>query len=83
MMRVPTKDIKISVSYLDLRVTMVAEGVSWSPDVAQDMVNRIENLWESALLSAATFGLISIQESVDDDEADLLQIELEEGDLDG
>jgi len=83
MMRVPTKDIKISVSYLDLRVTMVAEGVSWSPDVAQDMVNRIENLWESALLGAATFGLISIQESVDDDEADLLQIELEEGDLDG
>lgn len=33
-------DIHCQIQYGDLRVTMVAEAVSWSPDVAEDLMTR-------------------------------------------
>lgn len=59
MNRFQSKDIRVQISYLDLRVSLVAEGCSWSPDVAEDMVNRMDSLWASALAHAVMFGLMS------------------------
>ena len=35
-----SRDMTLHIIYGDLRVTLVAESVSWSPDVAADMVTR-------------------------------------------
>lgn len=58
MRRIPARDIAVHVGYLDLRVTIVSEGTSWSPDVASDMVSRMKTLWDNTLFSAVEFGLV-------------------------
>lgn len=35
--------------YGDLRVELTAEGASWNPDVADDLIKRVGALWKEAL----------------------------------
>ena len=44
-----SKNIMGRVVYGDLRVELVAEGASWNPDVADDMIKRLNGMWRSSL----------------------------------
>jgi hypothetical protein len=37
------------LQYGDLRVELTAEGASWNPDVADDLIKRVTLLWREAL----------------------------------
>lgn len=44
-----SKDMIIRIVYDDIRCELIAEGASWSPDVADDMTARIKDLWKAAM----------------------------------
>jgi len=51
-----------------LRVELVAEGASWNPDVADDLVKRVGMLWRDsldAMLETNSWKLVDVDE--DDD----------------
>lgn len=51
-----SKNIMARVIYGDLRVELTAEGVSWNPDVADDLIKRVNALWKSSLESMQDTG---------------------------
>ena len=57
-MRPSMRDIHVHVGYGELRCALVAEGVSWSPDVAADMVSRMQHLFCNTLLEVYQYGLL-------------------------
>jgi len=57
-------DINVFIRWEDFTVGLQAENVSWSPDVAVDMIARVKTLFNDTLESAWQFGLI--QDSTDD-----------------
>jgi hypothetical protein len=44
-----SKNLIVKITYGDLRVELVAEGASWNPDVADDLVKRVGALWRDSL----------------------------------
>lgn len=67
-MRGLSKDMHAYVAWQDMRVGLIAENVSWSPDVAQDMTNRIGEMWHNTLLELYRFGMLGNDDTDDDDE---------------
>jgi hypothetical protein len=51
-----SKNIMGRVVYGDLRVELVAEGASWNPDVADDMIKRLNGMWRASLESMIETG---------------------------
>lgn len=47
----PNRSLIAKLQYGDLRVELVAEGASWNPDVADDLIKRVNNLWKESLVS--------------------------------
>ena len=46
-----SKNLIAKVSYMDLVVELTAEGASWNPDVADDLIKRAAALWKESLTS--------------------------------
>lgn len=46
-----SKNLIARVSYMDLVVELTAEGASWNPDVADDLIKRASALWKESLVS--------------------------------
>lgn len=67
-MRGLSNDIHCHVSYGDIRVAMVAEGCSWSPDVAQDIANRTAEVWHNTLMELYRFGMLEQPSEDEEDE---------------
>lgn len=44
-----SKNLIARISYGDLQVMLTAEGASWNPDVADDLIKRVNGLWRSSL----------------------------------
>ena len=65
-MRIPSRDMSVHVAYLDLHLAIVAQGVSWSPDVADDMITRMSKLLDESLMRLAEYGLLQEDEDEDD-----------------
>lgn len=63
MMKIPARDMSVHVAYLDLHLAIVAQGVSWSPDVADDMITRMSKLLDQSMMTLAQYGVL-----VEDDE---------------
>lgn len=61
-MRIPARDMSVHVAYLDLHLAIVAQGVSYSPDVADDMIGRMSKLLDQSLLRLAEYGLLATEE---------------------
>lgn len=61
-MRIPARDMSVHVAYLDLHLAIVAQGVSYSPDVADDMIGRMSNLLDQSLYRLAEYGLLETEE---------------------
>ena len=43
------KNLIAKVCYGDLKVELVAEGASWNPDIADDLIARVRIRWRDAL----------------------------------
>jgi hypothetical protein len=94
-MRGLSKNIHAYVAWQDIKIGLTAEDVSWSPDVAHDMANRLADLWHSTLLELYRFGMLAgtpPEGDEDDDDAepftgrelfDQRIVRLEEGNEDG
>jgi len=51
-------NIGIHVNFLDLSLAIVADGVSWSPDVADDMTRRMKNLFDESICTLVSYGFL-------------------------
>lgn len=63
-----SRDIQAHVRYGEIGVAMVAEGVSWSPDAANDLVNRVSVLWENTLQALYSYGMLDTDTDDEEDE---------------
>lgn len=61
-----SRDIQAHVRYGDISVAIVAEGISWSPDAADDLVRRVQDLWRGALETMYDFGMIDTGDDEDE-----------------
>jgi hypothetical protein len=43
------KNLIAKVTYGDLKVELTAEGASWNPDIADDLIKRVRSLWRDSL----------------------------------
>jgi len=66
MSRISSRDIQLHVRYGEIQVSMIAEGVSWSPDAANDLVNRVAMAWDNTLASLYEYGLAEVDDEDDD-----------------
>lgn len=48
-MAASNRSLIAKLQYGDLRVELTAEGASWNPDVADDLIKRVAALWREAL----------------------------------
>lgn len=55
-MRIPARDMSVHVAYLDLHLAIVAQGVAWSPDVADDMISRMSKLLDQSMMTLSQYG---------------------------
>jgi hypothetical protein len=71
-MRVPSRNISLHLRYLDLNIALMSEGSSWSPDVADDMVARMENYFENTIRTMVEYGMFesSIEGEGNDEDED-------------
>ena len=71
-MRIPSRNISLHLRYLDLNIALMSEGSSWSPDVADDMVARMENYFENTIRTMVEYGMFesSIEEKNEDEDED-------------
>jgi len=48
----------VHVNFLDLSLAIVADGVSWSPDVADDMTRRMKVLFDESVSTLIQYGFM-------------------------
>ena len=68
-------NIGIHINFLDLSLAIVADGVSWSPDVADDMTRRMKGLLDDSVSTLVQYGFMQdeieqgeIEEDEDEEE---------------
>lgn len=54
----PSRDMSVALQFGNLAFHMQAEGVSWSPDVADDMSKRLVGMLRDSLAEAHAYGLL-------------------------
>ena len=66
-MRVPSRDMSVHLAYLDLHLAVIAQGVAYSPDVADDMIGRMSKLFDESLARMFEYGLLGEEDEEEDD----------------
>jgi hypothetical protein len=68
-MRIPPRNISLHLRYLDLNIAIMSEGSSWSPDVADDMVARMQQYLDNTIRTMVEYGMFesSTEEENEDD----------------
>jgi hypothetical protein len=68
-MRIPPRNISLHLRYLDLNIAIMSEGSSWSPDVADDMVARMQQYLDNTIRTMVEYGMFesSTEEEDEDD----------------
>ena len=59
-------NIGIHINFLDLSLAIAAEGVAWSPDVADDMTRRMKTLLDESVSTLVQYGFM--QDEIDQGE---------------
>ena len=67
-MRIPSRSIGLHVRYLDLNISLMSEGSSWSPDVVDDMVARMADCLENTIRSMIEYGVMQSADSAEEEE---------------
>lgn len=62
-----TRSLIARLQYGDLKVELTAEGASWNPDVADDLIKRIAALWKEALEAMLETNTWTAYDSDDDE----------------
>ena len=70
MIKPSFRDLSMHAMYGEIRCSIIAEGVSWSPDVANDMVRRMQDLWNGTLTELYRFDMLDTTSSNSDEEDD-------------
>lgn len=68
MVKPSFRDLSMHAMYGEIRCSIIAEGVSWSPDVANDMVGRMHELWFNTLHELHQFGMLESSEETEDED---------------
>lgn len=63
-MRPPSRDMTVTLQLGTLLVSWSAEGVAWSPDVADDMAARALQILKDTLAEAYAYGLLETTNEV-------------------
>ena len=63
-----SKNLIAKVTYGELRVELIAEGASWNPDVADDLIKRVNNLWKESLNAMVETNAWQLMDSDQDDD---------------
>lgn len=63
-----SKNILARVVYGDLRVELTAEGASWNPDVADDLIKRVAAMWQNTVTTMQETGAWDALTTVEDEE---------------
>lgn len=68
-MRIPSRNISLHLRYLDLNIAIMSEGSSWSPDVADDMVARMQQYLDNTIRTMVEYEMFesSTEEEDEDD----------------
>lgn len=61
------RSIIAKITYGDLKIELVAEGASWNPDIADDLIKRVKMMWRDSLESMLE---TNAWEAVDADDID-------------
>lgn len=69
----PSRDMSCVLQLGSITVSWSAEGVSWSPDVADDMAMRTIALFRDALAEAHAYGLLETDNEVMFDDGELAE----------
>lgn len=67
MMKGLSQDLSLHLAWQDIRLSFIAEGMSWRPDVAADMTNRMHEAWHNTLLELHRFGMLDNDEDDEDE----------------
>lgn len=65
-----SRDMHVRLTYSDLTIVLVAEGVSYSPDALSDMANRAVNMLAESMLIVDPYERAHAGLDDDDDEDD-------------
>lgn len=63
-----SQDLSLHLAWQDIRLSFVAEGMSWRPDVAVDMTNRMHEAWHNTLLELHRFGMLDNDRDDEDED---------------
>lgn len=63
-----SQDLSLHLMWQDIRLSFIAEGMSWRPDVAADMTNRMHEAWHNTLLELHRFGMLANGEDEEDED---------------
>jgi hypothetical protein len=66
-------NVGMHINFLDLSLAIAAEGVAWSPDVADDMRRRMKDLLDDSVSTLVQYGFM--QDEIEQSE---IEEELEE-----
>ena len=61
------KDMYASVSCKDIRVEMTAEGCSWNPDIANDLIRRVREMFDETLKAVIEYEGLEYFDDEDDE----------------
>lgn len=70
MTRRYNNDMHAHIAYGEIRCSLISEGTAWNPDIAEDMVNRLNGLWFNTLQSLDEFGMLASSFDGDDEDDD-------------
>ena len=70
-------NIGIHINFLDLSLAIAAEGVAWSPDVADDMTRRMKILLDESISTLVQYGFM--QDEIEQGETEEEELEEEPG----
>lgn len=70
MTRRYNNDMHAHIGYGEIRCSLISEGTAWSPDVAQDMINRLNDLWFNTLQSLDEFGMLATSSDAEEEDDD-------------
>ena len=72
-MRPPSRDMNVTLQLGNLLVNWNAEGVAWSPDVADDMASRCLQMIKELLAEAYAYGLLETDNEVHFDDGSMAE----------
>jgi hypothetical protein len=70
-------NVGMHINFLDLSLAIAAEGVAWSPDVADDMRRRMKDLLDDSVSTLVQYGFM--QDEIEQGEIEEEELEEEPG----